>query len=359
MSKSTCGESYFNLCFVNFSMARTKQTNRKTNSSGVLPPATFSSDSDLPKSPLRTSPRKKAAPQKAAAQPDAQPGASRSTTGGKEPRPISDMLRRLDEETTEDDDVTPPAEPPAAGKKDKKDKKTKGDKKRSASETKTRSSKRSRLGSPDPISPDRTVRGSYVSVEPKKKRSTKGKGKGKSSTGGKKTPGSNVVGKKDLSRLQEQQKKKKKRGNESQAKSKWAEIAIANNKALAVGNKVRTARGWYKRPDSMKGKRFKSGSRALQEISHYQKTPGLLIPLRPFIRYVKELGDDRKAGMRWQAYAIFLLQNAAEAFVVGALEDANLCAIHAKRVTVFPKDIQLVSRIRHQDWPGGSRTSEV
>ena len=199
-----------------------------------------------------------------------------------------------------------------------------------------------------------------MSVEPKKKQTKgKGKGKGKSTTGRKKTPGSNVVGKKDLSRLQEQQKKKRKRGNESQAKSKWSEIAIANNKALAVGNKVHTARGWYKRPDSMKGKRFKSGSRALQEISHYQKTLGLLIPLRPFIRYVKELGDERKAGMRWQAYAIFLLQNAAEAFVVGALEDANLCAIHAKRVTVFPKDIQLVSRIRHQDWPGGSRTSEV
>ena len=357
--KSTCGESYFNIPFVNFSMARTKQTNRKTNSQGVLPPATFSSDSELPKSPLRTSPRKRTNPQKSTPVPapdSSQPGTSRSTTGGKEPRPISEMLRRLDEDTTEDDDVPPKEDPPTKGKKDKK----KDEKKRRASDTKTRSSKRSRLGSPDPISPDRTVRGSYVSVEPKKKstKSTKGKGKGKSS-GGKKTPGSNIVGKKDLSRLQEQQKKKKKRGNESQAKSKWAEIAIANNKALAVGNKVRTARGWYKRPDTMKGKRFKSGARALQEISHYQKTPGLLIPLRPFIRYVKELGDERKPDMRWQAYAIFLLQNAAEAFVVGALEDANLCAIHAKRVTVFPKDIQLVSRIRHQDWPGGSRTSEV
>ena len=351
MLKNTCGESYFNICFVIFSMARTKQTNRKTNSQGVLPPATFSSDSDLPKSPLRTSPRKKAAPQKSASVPDgSQPGTSRATTGGKAPKPISELLRRLDEDTEEDDDnQAPQQDPPKAAKK-------KDSKKRSASEPKKRSSKRSRLGSPDPISPDRTVRGSYVNTAPKKTKTSKGKGKGKSSKrGGKQTPGSNVVGKKDLSRMQ----KKKANRNESRAKSKWSEIAIANNKALAVGNKHRTARGWYKRPDAMKGKRYKKGDRALQEISHYQKTPGLLIPLRPFIRYVKELGDERKPDMRWQAYAIFLLQNAAEAFVVGALEDANLCAIHSKRVTVFPKDIQLVKRIRHQDWPGGSRTCEV
>ena len=130
-----------------------------------------------------------------------------------------------------------------------------------------------------------------MSTAPKKTKTTKGKGKSSKSSkkGGKQTPGSNVVGKKDLSRMQ----KKKANRNESRAKSKWAEIAIANNKALAVGNKHRTARGWYKRPDAMKGKRYKKGDRALQEISHYQKTPGLLIPLRPFIRYVKELGDER------------------------------------------------------------------
>ena len=33
-------------------------------------------------------------------------------------------------------------------------------------------------------------------------------------------------------------------------------------------------------------------------------------------------------------------------YLVGLFEDTNLCAIHAKRVTIMPKDIQLARRIR-------------
>ena len=40
------------------------------------------------------------------------------------------------------------------------------------------------------------------------------------------------------------------------------------------------------------------------------------------------------------------LQEAAEAYLVGLFEDTNLAAIHAKRVTIMPKDIQLARRIR-------------
>ena len=40
------------------------------------------------------------------------------------------------------------------------------------------------------------------------------------------------------------------------------------------------------------------------------------------------------------------LQEASEAYLVGLFEDTNLCAIHAKRVTIMPEDIQLVRRIR-------------
>ena len=49
---------------------------------------------------------------------------------------------------------------------------------------------------------------------------------------------------------------------------------------------------------------------------------------------------------RWQAEAMSALQEAAEAHLVGLFEDANLCTIHAKRVTIMPKDIQLARRIR-------------
>ncbi len=40
------------------------------------------------------------------------------------------------------------------------------------------------------------------------------------------------------------------------------------------------------------------------------------------------------------------LQEAAEAHLVGLFEDCNLCAVHAKRVTIMPKDLQLARRIR-------------
>jgi histone H3-like centromeric protein A len=51
-------------------------------------------------------------------------------------------------------------------------------------------------------------------------------------------------------------------------------------------------------------------------------------------------------GMRWQSQAIQALQEASEAFLVHLFEDTNLCAIHAKRVTIMQKDIQLARRIR-------------
>jgi len=50
--------------------------------------------------------------------------------------------------------------------------------------------------------------------------------------------------------------------------------------------------------------------------------------------------------LRFQSTAILGLQEAAEAYLIGLLEDTNLCAIHAKRVTVLPKDIKLARRIR-------------
>lgn len=50
--------------------------------------------------------------------------------------------------------------------------------------------------------------------------------------------------------------------------------------------------------------------------------------------------------VRWQSQAIQALQEAAEAFLVHLFEDTNLCAIHAKRVTIMQKDIQLARRIR-------------
>jgi len=94
-------------------------------------------------------------------------------------------------------------------------------------------------------------------------------------------------------------------------------------------------------------RRYRPGERALREIRFYQRNTDLLIRRLPFARLVREVQTYffRKQ-YRWQAEAMVALQEAAEAHLVGLFEDANLCTIHAKRVTIMPKDLQLARRIR-------------
>ena len=91
---------------------------------------------------------------------------------------------------------------------------------------------------------------------------------------------------------------------------------------------------------------FRPGTKALQEIRRYQKSTDLLISKLPFQRLVKEIGQNYKQDLRFQSSAIMFLQEASEAYLVGLFEDMNLCAIHAGRVTVKPKDLQLARAIR-------------
>lgn len=72
----------------------------------------------------------------------------------------------------------------------------------------------------------------------------------------------------------------------------------------------------------------------------------MLIRKLPFQRLVREVATEYKSDLRFQTQAIMALQEASEAYLVGLFEDTNLCAIHAKRVTIMPKDIQLARRIR-------------
>lgn len=97
----------------------------------------------------------------------------------------------------------------------------------------------------------------------------------------------------------------------------------------------------------VKKKRYRPGERALREIRFYQRNTDMLIRKLPFARLVKEVQTYffRKE-YRWQASAMEALQEAAEAHLVSLLEDANLCCIHGKRVTLMVKDIQLARRIR-------------
>ncbi|CAG2227210.1 H2A [Mytilus edulis] len=93
-------------------------------------------------------------------------------------------------------------------------------------------------------------------------------------------------------------------------------------------------------------KAAKPGTVALREIRRYQKSTELLIRKLPFQRLVREIAQDFKTDLRFQSSAVMALQEASEAYLVGLFEDTNLCAIHAKRVTIMPKDIQLARRIR-------------
>ena len=109
--------------------------------------------------------------------------------------------------------------------------------------------------------------------------------------------------------------------------------------ALAARKIVPT--GGVKKPH-----RYRPGTVALREIRKYQKSTELLIRKLPFQRLVREIAQDFKTDLRFQSSAVLALQEAAEAYLVGLFEDTNLCAIHARRVTIMPKDMQLARRIR-------------
>ncbi|XP_032998515.1 uncharacterized protein LOC117043002 [Lacerta agilis] len=118
--------------------------------------------------------------------------------------------------------------------------------------------------------------------------------------------------------------------------------------ATKAARKSAPATGGVKKPH-----RYRPGTVALREIRRYQKSTELLIRKLPFQRLVREIAQDFKTDLRFQSSAVMALQEASEAYLVGLFEDTNLCAIHAKRVTIMPKDIQLARRIR------GERTREL
>ncbi len=108
------------------------------------------------------------------------------------------------------------------------------------------------------------------------------------------------------------------------------------------------------------------------EIRRYQKSTELLIRKLPFQRLVREIAQEFKTDLRFQGSAVLAIQEAAEvragtgrvcaracdddryrpltpspqAYLVGLFEDTNLCAIHAKRVTIAPRDIHIARRLR-------------
>ena len=121
--------------------------------------------------------------------------------------------------------------------------------------------------------------------------------------------------------------------------SKTASAAASKTKAIV--KKTAPAEGGMK-----KKFRFRPGTVALREIKKYQKATELLLAKAPFQRFVRAICDGIDGQLRFQANALLALQEAAESYLTGLFEDANLCAIHANRVTVMKKDMELARRIR-------------
>ena len=113
--------------------------------------------------------------------------------------------------------------------------------------------------------------------------------------------------------------------------------------ATKAARKSAPAPGGIKKPH-----RYRPGTVALREIRKYQKSTEFLIRKAPFQRLVREITQGHKRDLHFQSSALGASQEASEVYLVGRFEDSNLCAIHAKRVTIMPKDIQLTRSIRRE-----------
>jgi histone H3/H4 len=99
-------------------------------------------------------------------------------------------------------------------------------------------------------------------------------------------------------------------------------------------------------PNARKPFKWRPGTVALREIRRYQKSYDPILAFAPFSRLVREIGQDFHTYIRFSRTAIEAIREAVEAYLVWVFEYANLAAIHAKRVTIFPRDIWLAERIK-------------
>lgn len=154
-----------------------------------------------------------------------------------------------------------------------------------------------------------------------------------------------------MARIKQLSKKKVTRtanGPSTQMKHKSATgVKSATNAVDAIDHVVEATANIVDATKSTKKKRrFRPGTKALLMIRKYQKSTELLIRKLPFQRLVREVALEMKIDVRFTSHALSAMQEISEAYLVSLFDDVNLCAIHAKRVTIMPKDMQLARRIR-------------
>ncbi|KPA76022.1 putative histone H3 [Leptomonas pyrrhocoris] len=126
---------------------------------------------------------------------------------------------------------------------------------------------------------------------------------------------------------------------------------MSRTKETARAKRSITSKKSKKAPRAASGvkkaqRRWRPGTCAIREIRRFQKSTDLLIQRAPFQRLVREVSSAQKEGLRFQSSAIMAIQEATESYIVSVLADTNLACIHAKRVTIQPKDVQLAMRLR-------------
>ena len=131
------------------------------------------------------------------------------------------------------------------------------------------------------------------------------------------------------------------------APKKTAKNAKGKKTKIMSINSCKVKPGKSPRKDGKKKRRAKKGMAALRFIRYYQKQYGCFtIPVLPFERLAREIVQQFKLDARITKEAFELLQFSTEYYMISLYEEANLCAIHSKRTTVQPKDMQLARRIR-------------
>lgn len=135
------------------------------------------------------------------------------------------------------------------------------------------------------------------------------------------------------------------RGSKGKAR-KTAPRSINSGSPSRIGYKTARKTAGVTKGGVKKAHKYKPGTVALREIRKFQKSTELLIRKLPFQKVVKSIANELRQDTRFQSSAISALQEATEAYLVGLFEDTNLCAIHARRVTIMVRDMQLARRIR-------------
>ena len=136
--------------------------------------------------------------------------------------------------------------------------------------------------------------------------------------------------------------KKNEKMSKAKASGKSSAAKASKAKGKASGNK-KTAPA----SDGQKKKfKWRPGTVALREVKRYQKKTDLLLLRAPFQRVVREIAHSYDPEARFSPESLHAIQEAAEMHIVSLMEDSQLCAIHANKVTVTKKDLLLARRLR-------------